>query len=146
MDIDSEVHESPAQQLKQQLRRISDAKEPAFRMPRARGHTPRNSLSQLPRLRTPSQPADPEVTPERRASGSQASQATTPLELAANGVSVREFPESQAVDSQGLVEKMMLDLRRASMQSHQGGVVDDGTATMLNAGLFIDPAAPPPDL
>ncbi|KUI58908.1 DNA damage-responsive transcriptional repressor RPH1 [Cytospora mali] len=140
MDVDSEVHESPAQQLKQQLRRISDPKESPFRMPRSRGHTPRNSLGQLPRLRTPSQPADPAITQERRASGSQASQATTPSELAANGVSVREFPEIPAVDSQGLVQKMMLDLRRASMQSQQGAVDDD---TMINE--FIDSAAPTAD-
>lgn len=136
MDIDSEVHESPAQQLKQQLRRISDPKESLFRKPRSRGHTPRNSLGQLPpRLRTPSQPADPDMTQERRASGSQASQATTPSELAANGISVREFPDIPAVDSQGIVEKMILDLRRASMQSQQGAV-DDGT--MLNE--FADAA------
>ncbi|ROW06912.1 hypothetical protein VMCG_04156 [Cytospora schulzeri] len=141
MDIDSEVHESPAQQLKQQLRRISDPKESPFRMPRSRGHTPRNSLGQLPRLRTPSQPADPDVAQDRRASGSQASQATTPSELAANGISVREFPDIPTVDSQGLVEKMMLDLRRASMQSQQGAV-DDGTIM----SEFIDPAATAPDL
>lgn len=140
MDVDSEVHESPAQQLKQQLRRISDPKESPFRMPRSRGHTPRNSLNQLPRLRTPSQPADPDLALERRASGSQASQATTPSELAANGISVREFPDTPTVDSQGLVEKMMLDLRRASMQSQQGAV-DDGT--MIS---FVDPAATTTDL
>lgn len=110
-------------------------------MPRSRGHTPRNSLGQLPRLRTPSQPADPDTALERRASGSQASQATTPSELAANGISVREFPDIPTVDSQGLVEKMMMDLRRASMQSQQGAV-DDGT--MLNE--FVDPAASETDL
>lgn len=141
MDVDSEVHESPAQQLKQQLRRISDPKESPFRMPLSRGHTPRSSLGQLPRLRTPSQPADPDILQERRASSSQVSQATTPSELAANGVSVREFPEMPAVDSQGLVEKMMLDLRRASMHSQQGSV-DDGA--MINE--FVDPATPAADL
>lgn len=115
MDIDPETRESPAQQLKHQLRRISDPMEPSFRLHRSRSHTPRSSLNQLPRLRTPSQP-DLNIHQERRPSGSQA---TTPSELAANGVAVRAFPEAAAAaaDSQGLVEKMMLDLRRASMQS-----------------------------
>lgn len=112
MDVDPETRESPAQQLRQQLRRISDPMEPSFRMPRSRSHTPRSSLNQLPRLRTPSQP-DLSAHAERRPSEPQA---TTSSELAANGVAVREFPETPA-DNQGLVEKMMLDLRRASMQS-----------------------------
>lgn len=48
------------------------------------------------------------------------------------------------MDSQGLVEKMMLDLRRASMQSQQGAVDDGG---MINADhAFIDPAAAAADL
>lgn len=114
MDLDPETRESPAHQLRQQLRRISDPMEPSFRMPRSRSrsHTPRSSLNQIPRLRTPSQP-DLNIHAERRQSEPQA---TTPLELAANGVAVREFPDPPA-DSQGLIEKMMLDLRRASMQS-----------------------------
>lgn len=113
MDIDSETRDTPAQQLKQQLRRISDPKESPFRMPRSRSHTRRSSLNQLPRLRTSSQPPDLNIKQEHRSSESQA---TTPSELAANGVAVREFPETPA-DNQGLVEKMMFDLRRASMQS-----------------------------
>lgn len=117
MDLDTEVHDTPAQQLNKQLRRMSDPKDSPFRMPRSRSQS-RSSLSQLPRLRTPSQP-DLKIKQERRPSGSQA---TTPSELAANRVAVREFPETPA-DNQGLVEKMMSDLRRASMQSQ----VLDGT-------------------
>lgn len=114
MDVDPETHESPAQQLKHQLRRISDPMVPSFRLPRSRSHTPRSSLNQLPRLRSPSQP-DLHIQQEQRPSESQA---TTSSELAANGVAVREFPEpTAAADSQGLIEKMMFDLRRASMQS-----------------------------
>ena len=80
--------ESPAQQLKQQLRRISDPKESPFRLPRSRGHTPRSSVNQLPRLQTPTETPDTSPQDERRAS-SGSTQATTPSELAANGVSVR---------------------------------------------------------
>lgn len=112
MDGDTETHESPAQQLRQQLRRISDPMEPSFRKPRSRGHTPRNSLNQLPRLRTPSQP---ELNVQAQRTPSETLN-TTSSDLAANGVAVREFPETPA-DKQDLVEKMMLDLRRASMQS-----------------------------
>lgn len=118
MDIDSDTHESVAQQLKKQLRRISVSKESSpFRMPRSRSHTPSSSLSQLRRLRTPSQP---NIQQDRRPSESLV---TTPSELAANGVAVREFPETP-VDNQGILEKLMSDLRRASTQSHgfDGGI------------------------
>lgn len=127
MDIDSETRETPAQQLKQQLRRISDPKEPPFRMPRSRSHTPRSSLNQLPRLRASSQP-DLNIKQEYRPSEPQA---TTPSELAANGVAVREFPETPA-DNQGLVEKMMFDLRRASMQSQGFEGTLDGSYESLD--------------
>lgn len=126
MDVDPETNESPAQQLKQQLRRISDPKESPFRVPRSRGHTPRSSLNQLPRLQTP----DTSLQEERRAS-SGSTQATTPSELAANGVSVREFPE-MAADNKAFVEKMMLDLRRASQSAVDGtlnGLGDSTSAT-----------------
>lgn len=116
-DADSETRESPAQQLKQQLRRISDPMESPFRMPRSGSHTPRSSLNRFPRIRTPSQ-SEFNIKQERRPSESLA---TTPSELAANGVAVREFPESPA-DNQNLVEKMMMDLRRASMQSQGTGL------------------------
>lgn len=111
MDIDSETHDSPAQQLKQQLRRISDPKVSPFRQShsRSRSQTPRTSLNQVPRVRTPSLP-DFTFKRERRPSTSQA---TTPSELAANGVAVREFPETPA-DNQDLIQKMIMDLRRAS--------------------------------
>lgn len=128
-DADSETKESPAQQLKQQLRRISDPMESPFRMPRSGSHTPRSSLNRLPRMRTPSQ-SECSIKQERRPSESQA---TTPSELAANGVAVREFPESPA-DKQDLVEKMMMDLRRASMQSQGTG---------LGASLTDFAASPP---
>lgn len=118
MDVDSETNESPAQQLKKQLRRISDAKESPFRLPRSRGHTPRSSVNQLPRLQTPTETPDLSIRDERRAS-SGSTQATTPSELAANGVSVREFPE-MADDNKAFVEKMMLDLRRASQSAADG--------------------------
>lgn len=125
MDADPETRESPAQQLRQQLRRISDPMEPSFRrMSRSRSHTPRSSLNQLPRLGTPSQP-DSNTKEEGRPSESQN---TTPGELAANGVAVREFPEMPA-DNQGLVEKMMFDLRRASLQSQGLGDSMDGFST-----------------
>lgn len=128
-DADSETRESPAQQLKQQLRRISDPMESPFRMPRSGSHTPRSSLNRFPRMRTPSQ-SEFNIKQERRPSGSKA---TTPSELAANGVAVREFPESPA-DKQDLVEKMMMDLRRASMQSQGTG---------LGASLADFAASPP---
>lgn len=118
MDVDPETNESPAQQLKQQLRRISDPKESPFRIPRSRGHTPRSSLNQLPRLQSPTETADVSRQEERRAS-SGSTQATTPSELAANGVAVREFPE-MAADNKAFVEKMMLDLRRASQSAVDG--------------------------
>lgn len=116
-EAESETRESPAQQLKQQLRRISDPMESPFRIPRSGSHTPRSSLNRLPRMRTPSQ-SESSIKQERRHSESQA---TTPSELAANGVAVREFPEPPA-DKQDLVEKMMMDLRRASMQSQGTGL------------------------
>ncbi|KAL1876955.1 hypothetical protein Daus18300_002562 [Diaporthe australafricana] len=118
MEVDPETNESPAQQLKQQLRRISDPKESPFRMPRSRGHTPRSSVTQLPRLQTPTETPDMNLREDRRAS-SGSTQATTPSELAANGVSVREFPE-MAADNKAFVEKMMLDLRRASQSAVDG--------------------------
>lgn len=118
MEVDPETNESPAQQLKQQLRRISEPKESPFRMPRSRGHTPRSSVTQLPRLQTPTQTPDMNLREDRRAS-SGSTQATTPSELAANGVSVREFPE-MAADNKAFVEKMMLDLRRASQSAVDG--------------------------
>ncbi|POS69460.1 JmjC domain-containing protein, partial [Diaporthe helianthi] len=118
MDVDPDTNESPAQQLKQQLRRISDAKESPFRLPRSRGHTRRSSVSQLPRLQPPNEAPYLSPRDDRRAS-SGSTQATTPWELAANGVSVREFPE-MADDSKAFVEKMMLDLRRASQSAVDG--------------------------
>lgn len=119
MDVDPETSESPAQQLKQQLRRISDPKESPFRLPRSRGHTPRSSVNQLPRPQTPATEApDSGLQDERRAS-SGSTQATTPSELAANGVAVREFPE-MAADDRAFVEKMMLNLRRASQSAVDG--------------------------
>lgn len=127
MDVDPETNESPAQQLKQQLRRISDPKESPFRMPRSRGHTPRTSVNQLPRLQTPTETADLSIRAERRAS-SGSTQATTPSELAANGVSVREFPE-MAADNKAFVEKMMLDLRRASQSAVDGTLNGLGEST-----------------
>lgn len=78
-------------------------------MPRSRGHTPRSSLSQLPQ--TFASPQQEQVKQEPRL----LQQHTTPLTLAANGVAVREFPEAPP-DSMALVEKMMLNLRRASEQ------------------------------
>lgn len=128
-DADSETQESPAQQLKQQLRRISDPLISPYRMPRSGSHTPKSSLNRLPRMRTPSQ-SESNRKKESKPSGSQA---TTPSELAANGVAVREFPESPA-DKQDLVEKMMMDLRRASMQSQGTG---------LGASLADFAASPP---
>lgn len=127
MDVDPETNESPAQQLKQQLRRISDAKESPFRLPRSRGHTPRSSVNQLPRLQTPTETPDLRLRDERRAS-SGSTQATTPSELAANGVSVREFPE-MAADNKAFVEKMMLDLRRASQSAVDGTLNGLGEST-----------------
>lgn len=131
MDVDPETNESPAQQLKQQLRRISDPKESPFRVPRSRGHTPRSSVNQLPRLQTPTtETPDTSLQDERRAS-SGSTQATTPSELAANGVSVREFPE-MAADNKAFVEKMMLDLRRASQSAIDGTLngLGDSTSAM----------------
>lgn len=116
-EADAGTRDSPAQQLKQQLRRISDPMVSPYRMPRSGSHTPRSSLNRLPRMRTPSQP-ELNIKQEQRLPESQA---TTPSELAANGVAVREFPESPA-DKQDLVEKMMMDLRRASMQSQGAGI------------------------
>lgn len=127
MDVDPETSESPAQQLKQQLRRISDPKESPFRLPRSRGHTPRSSLNQLPRLQTPTETADVSLPDERRAS-TGSTQVTTPSDLAANGVSVREFPE-MAADNKAFVEKMMLDLRRASQSAIDGTLSGLGEST-----------------
>ncbi|KAJ0125257.1 hypothetical protein J7T55_006602 [Diaporthe amygdali] len=127
MDVDPETNESPAQQLKQQLRRISDPKESPFRIPRSRGHTPRSSLNQLPRLQSPTETPDVSRQEERRAS-SGSTQATTPSELAANGVAVREFPE-MAADNKAFVEKMMLDLRRASQSAVDGTLNGLGEST-----------------
>lgn len=108
MDIDPDTHESAAQQLKQQLRRISVSKESTpFR---SRSHTPNSSRNHVRRLRTPSQP---DILQDERSSESLA---MTPSDLAANGVAVREFPETP-VDNQGILEKLMSDLRRASTQS-----------------------------
>lgn len=111
LDIDPDTHESVAQQLRQQLRRISVSKESSpFATSRSRSHTPKSSLSQMRRLRTPSQP---DIQHDGRPSESLD---MTPSELAANGVDVREFPETP-VDNQGILEKLMSDLRRASTQS-----------------------------
>jgi hypothetical protein len=87
-------------------------------VPRGRGHTPRTSVNQLPRLQTPTETADLSIRDGRRAS-SGSTQTTTPSELAANGVSVREFPEMEA-DNRAFVEKMMSDLRRASQSAVDG--------------------------
>lgn len=115
MDIDPDTHDSPAQQLRQQLRRISESKEASpFGAPLSRSLTPSSSHNQQRRFRTPSQS---DVKHERRPSDSLV---TTPSELAANGVAVREFPEAP-VDNQGVLEKLMLDLRRASTQSQGFG-------------------------
>lgn len=120
MDVDPDTHESPAQQLRQQLRRISESKECSpFGASRSSSHTPSGSLSHQRRFRTPSQS---DVVHERRPSESLT---TTPLELAANMVAVREFPEIP-VDNQGVLEKLMFDLRRASTQSQGLSTSMDG--------------------
>lgn len=118
MDIDPDTHESAAQQLKQQLRRISVSKESSpFGMSRSRSHTPSSSRSHMRRLRTPSQP---DIHQDERSSESIVMNSS---ELAANGVAVREFPETP-VDNQGILEKLMSDLRRASTHSQpfDGGI------------------------
>lgn len=115
MEIDPDTHDSPAQQLRQQLRRISVSKESSpFGASLSGSHTPGTSLDQQRRFRTPSQS---DIRHERRPSESLV---TTPSELAANGVAVREFPEAP-VDNQGVLEKLMFDLRRASTQSQGFG-------------------------
>ncbi|CAN8104028.1 unnamed protein product [Discula destructiva] len=112
MDLDPDTHESPAEQLKQQLRRISESKESTpFGASRSRSDTPSRSMSQSRRLRTPSQS---DFQHERRPSESSV---TTPSELAANGVAVREFPEAPVENHEEVLEKLMFDLRRASTQS-----------------------------
>ena len=114
------VHQSPEQQLQQQLRRISDPKQSPFRRPlssrgSSRGHTPRSSLSQVPLF-------PPQSPPRVLKQEPRPPQPTPDYSLAANGVNVREFPEVAEVqpDSMALVERMMLNLRRASEKGAAG--------------------------
>lgn len=114
------IHQSPEQQLHQQLRRISDPRQSPFRRPHSsrgssRGHTPRSSLSQVPLF-------PPQSPPRVLKQEPKPPQPALDYSLAANGVNVREFPEVAEVqpDSMALVERMMLNLRRASEKGTGG--------------------------